>query len=102
MVLGPTRVRQVRQVLPASREVIQALFRAANSISYDRNPACAKSDKLYMRSMPWIGAYHGVRFRGIKSSATEFAQCILRMVNPPNFALNRLNQYEASLWRQPA
>lgn len=29
-----------------------------------------------------------------------FAQCFLRLANLPNFALERLNRYEASLWRQ--
>jgi len=33
-------------------------------------------------------------------SAVEFAQCFLRLANLPNFALERLSRYEASLWRQ--
>jgi hypothetical protein len=32
--------------------------------------------------------------------AAEFAQCFLRLANLPNFALDRLNRYEATLWRQ--
>ena len=32
--------------------------------------------------------------------ATEFAQCFLRLANLPNFALDRLSRYEATLWRQ--
>ena len=31
---------------------------------------------------------------------TEFARCFLRLANLPNFALDRLSRYEASLWRQ--
>jgi hypothetical protein len=33
-------------------------------------------------------------------SSTRFAQCFLRLANQPNFALERLSRYEASLWRQ--
>jgi hypothetical protein len=34
------------------------------------------------------------------SPATEFARCFLRLANLPNFALDRLSRYEATLWRQ--
>jgi len=39
---------------------------------------------------------------GMKSggAAIEFACCFLRLANLPNFALDRLNRYEATLWRQ--
>jgi hypothetical protein len=33
-------------------------------------------------------------------SAVEFARCFLRLANLPNFALDRLSRYEATLWRQ--
>jgi hypothetical protein len=29
-----------------------------------------------------------------------FARCFLRLANLPNFALDRLSRYEATLWRQ--
>jgi hypothetical protein len=32
--------------------------------------------------------------------AIEFARCFLRLANLPNFALDRLSRYEATLWRQ--
>jgi len=32
--------------------------------------------------------------------ALEFARCFLRLANLPNFALDRLSRYEATLWRQ--
>ena len=32
--------------------------------------------------------------------AVEFARCFLRLANLPNFALDRLSRYEATLWRQ--
>ncbi len=32
--------------------------------------------------------------------AVEFTRCFLRLANLPNFALDRLSRYEATLWRQ--
>jgi hypothetical protein len=32
--------------------------------------------------------------------AVEFAAVFLRLANLPNFALDRLSRYEATLWRQ--
>jgi hypothetical protein len=39
---------------------------------------------------------------GMKSDGTaiEFARCFLRLANLPDFALDRLSRYEATLWRQ--
>ena len=34
------------------------------------------------------------------ASVVEFARCFLRLANLPNFALDRLSRYEATLWRQ--
>ena len=36
----------------------------------------------------------------VVSPATELARCFLRLANLPNFALDRLSRYEATLWRQ--
>ena len=35
-----------------------------------------------------------------KVAVVDFARCFLRLANLPNFALDRLSRYEASLWRQ--
>jgi hypothetical protein len=39
---------------------------------------------------------------GKKASApnVEFARCFLPLANLPNFAIDRLSRYEATLWRQ--
>ena len=39
---------------------------------------------------------------GIESEGptVEFARCFLRLANMPNFALDRVSRYEATLWRQ--
>ena len=63
--------RENRQVLSDSRDVIYTLLRRADS---DRN---VKAD-----------------------NTVEFARCFLRLANLPNFALDRLSRYEATLWRQ--
>ena len=59
------------QLLSDSRDVIHTLLRRADS---DRN---VKAD-----------------------NTVEFARCFLRLANLPNFALDRLSRYEATLWRQ--
>jgi hypothetical protein len=34
------------------------------------------------------------------NATAELARCFLRLSNLPNFALDRLSRYEATLWRQ--
>jgi hypothetical protein len=60
--------RKNRELLLDSRDVIHTLFRRADS---DRN---VKAD-----------------------NTVEFARCFLRLANLPNFALDRLSRYEATL-----
>ena len=67
----PHNYQENRQLLSDSRDVIHTLFRRADS---DRN---VKAD-----------------------NTVEFARCFLRLANLPNFALDRLSRYEATLWRQ--
>jgi len=81
--------RQNRQVRWDSREIIHSLSEQ-NSLSAYTAPAYA------------INEIVGARGSAIRtdSPAGEFAQCFLRLANLPNFALDRLSRYEASLWRQ--
>ena len=44
-----------------------------------------------------VGAHASARTNG---PAAEFARCFLRLANLPNFALDRLSRYEATIWRQ--
>jgi hypothetical protein len=60
-----------RQLLSDSRDVIHTLFR---------------------RTEP------DPKMKGHKT--VEFARCFLRLANLPNFTLDRLSRYEATLWRQ--
>jgi hypothetical protein len=70
--------RQTRQLLPHSQGVIDAVFGRAELDNHDSYTA----DRL--DKAPTTDFKHD-------SPATEFAQCFLRLVNLPNFALDRLS-----------
>jgi hypothetical protein len=88
--------RQARQHLPTSREVVYALFGRTNPISYDRDPAAhdtANAKEGVPRSEPNHVA-------AVVDPTLELTRCFLRLANLPNFTLDRLSRYEATLWRQ--
>jgi hypothetical protein len=74
------------RVPPDSNDVIRALFRPEDSTS------------LYEVSHNAVSKIETVSDSAL--SVVEFARCFLRLVNLPNFALDRLSRYEATLWRQ--
>jgi hypothetical protein len=80
--------RQNRQLLSNSREVIHTMFRRGASGGAASSRAASNIETL--------------SDSGMKADATavEFARCFLRLANLPNFALDRLGRYEATLWRQ--
>jgi hypothetical protein len=67
--------RQARQVHPAARDVIYAMF--------------GISDAARRKSV-----------EAVAETPAELAHCFLRLANLPNFALDRLSRYEITLWRQ--
>jgi hypothetical protein len=73
--------QQRRQLPPLFPAIMDAVERA-NLTDYDPLPAQARP--------------------GIKSERPniDFARCFLRLANLPNFALDRLSRYEATLWHQ--
>jgi hypothetical protein len=81
---------QQRQLLSHSGEVIPTMFRRTESASGDAHSVSAVSNIEMLSDT------------GTKADATavEFARCFLRLANLPNFALDRLSRYEATLWRQ--
>ena len=92
-----TEVKRGSQFQPASQEVVYALFRRADAVDVDRDPAADCMTKTTEEEMLSSGpkpvepdVHHTV----------EFARCFLRLANLPNFALDRLSRYEATLWRQ--
>jgi hypothetical protein len=88
--------RQARQLLPASRDVAYALFGRAEPIINNREPAShsiTNTTEALLSSEPYpIGP--------TLDPALDLARCFLRLANLPNFALDRLSRYEATLWRQ--
>ena len=82
--------RQNCGVAAKSHDVIHALFRRGDSTS------------LYGVSHSAVSKIETVPDSALKAdtSVVEFARCFLRLANLPNFALDRLSRYEATLWRQ--
>ena len=76
--------RRNQRMLPSSREVIHALFDQGN-LSDQINQATLDRES------------HGITS---PNDSIELARCFLRLANLPNFALDRLSRYEATLWRQ--
>ena len=85
-------LKQPRQVRPGSREVVYALFGRAESGSFDRDPA-SHGSAYETEDVPGS-------IRNSVNPTTELARCFLRLANLPNYALDRLSRYEATLWRQ--
>jgi hypothetical protein len=82
--------RQNTQLLSDSREVIHAVSRPGDSASMHGASHTAVSNT---ETVPDAGL-------GANPPAVEFARCFLRLANLPNFAVDRLSRYEATLWRQ--
>ena len=83
--------RQTRQLLSRSRGVIHAVLGRADLSNCDSRTAGQDRE----------GKVPAVRIK-TDDPTVEFAQCFLRLANLPNFALDRLSRYEATLWRQAA
>ena len=74
---------QSQQINLASREVVCALFGPRASAGSPDNPPA-----------------YGVKVEPSVDPAAELTRCYLGLANLPNFALDRLSRYEATLWRQ--
>ena len=85
--------RQGRQVHPDPRTVIHAMFVRTDPV--DANPDSGSHDSItdQTRAAPRSGLESA-------DSTADLARCFLRMANLPNYALDRLSRYEATLWRQ--
>lgn len=82
--------RQNRPRISASRDVVHAAFRRSGPVNAD----AASPDTLsIMETVPDSESKAA-------APAVEFARCLLRLANLPNFALDRLSRYETNLWRQ--
>jgi hypothetical protein len=82
--------RQARQVDTASREVVRALFGRADPVGFEPT-----SDDITNETEADPGSVEST----VDPNA-DLARCFLRLANLPNFALDRLSRYEATLSRQ--
>jgi hypothetical protein len=89
--------RQARQVLPTARKaVVYAMFERLDSISYNCNSA--SHDPTNATEV--VPSSEASPIGPAVDPNVELARCFLRLANLPNFALDRLSRYEATLWRQ--
>jgi hypothetical protein len=88
------QLRHARQVDPASREVVYALFARAEPVSFDPT-----SHGVTNRTAAVANSGPKSRELAVEPTA-DLARCFLRLANLPSYPLDRLNRYEATLWRQ--
>ena len=84
--------RKARRISPASHEIVYALFNASS----EQQPA-SHGLANETETNPVRGA---VSTQRQAAPDVELARCFLRLCNLPNYALDRLSRYEATLWRQ--
>jgi hypothetical protein len=77
-----SEARRSHEVSPGSREVVRALFGPQEVSSINDLPGC------------------GIRVEPSIDPAADLTRCYSRLANLPDFALDRLSRYEATLWRQ--
>ena len=80
----PSEGARGHQMSPGSREVVRAFF-GPHGMAGSPKP---------------LSAFYGVKAESSVDRAAELTRCYLRLANLPNFALDRLSRYEATLWRQ--
>jgi hypothetical protein len=86
--------RHLRDANPASQQALYALFGKGAPLEIDR-ALLAQADAAQeppSTKLTSLGDNLG--------PCVELARCFLRLANLPNFALDRLSRYEATLWRQ--
>jgi len=85
--------RKAHQISPTAREIVYALFEA-NS---DRRAAShSVANAIETRAASGLASAQGQVAPGV-----ELARCFLRLCNLPNYALDRLSRYEATLGAKP-
>jgi hypothetical protein len=77
---------RLAQQLPSRQDVTHAVLGQCASIGHD-------GSTVDIKTVPTSDVPPAVPI-------IELARCFLRLANLPNFALDRLSQYEAALWRQ--
>ncbi len=86
--------RRARQVDPASREVVYALFGRAEPVRFGPTSHDVTNGT---EAIPNSGPKSGEL--AVEPTA-DLARCFLRLANLPSYPFDRLSRYEATLWRQ--
>jgi len=89
--------RKARQVHPASRELVYTIVGQGYSSGFDRGPAALGITTDPTDTVP---SAMPKSVEAVIEPGADFAPCFLRLANLPNYALDRLSRYEATLWRQ--
>jgi hypothetical protein len=88
--------RRARKERSASREIIYAMFGLTGSVGADRDPTSLGDANI--PGTTTVSNLHACE--SVVDPAADLARCFLRLANLPNYALDRLSRYEATLWRQ--
>jgi hypothetical protein len=90
--------RESRQLPPASRDVVYALFRPTDPGSPGGDtPSRPLSNAT--EAVPWFDPEAA---QPAADPRCHLARCFLHLADLPNYALDRLSRYEYLLWRQVA
>jgi hypothetical protein len=87
--------RHVRQMHPAPRELVYAMFGLNDTVSCNRDSppySIAHATEEVPRPAP--------KSSDAVDPVADLARCFLRLANLPSFVLDRLSRYEVTLWRQ--
>jgi hypothetical protein len=85
--------RKQEHLDPQARHIVHALF-GQNAVQSRAVPPSLATSEAKAAHLPDPTADRA------NCAPVELARCFLRLANLPNFALDRLNRYEATLWRQ--
>jgi hypothetical protein len=87
---------QAQHVQPETRQIVYAMFRRTEPAGLDPAPT---SRGITNDTHGSTSADPGSVIPAV-APTVELARCFLGLANLPNFALDRLSRYEATLWRQ--
>jgi hypothetical protein len=88
--------RRGRHAQTELHEIIYAKFERADPVRFDEDPVSHDLPNK-TEAVPSSGS---ISVGPAADPTPDLARCFLRLANLPNFALDRLSRYEATLWRQ--
>jgi hypothetical protein len=88
--------RECRQIGQTSGESFYAMFGMTDLVGLEHQRA---PERITNRTQA-LSRSAQQSSKAANAPAAALAQCFLRLANLPNYALDRLSRYEATLWRQ--